>query len=89
MAVQNPRARDVLDVLLLAQRVDSAVVRAACECVFAERASHAWPITSFAFPSAWHGILTELSREVHYDTDDVFAIERRFNSYLASLTQSG
>lgn len=87
----NPRARDVLDVLLLVQRVeiDGAAVRATCERVFAERAGHAWPITSFAFPSAWHGILTELAREVRYDTDDASAIEHRFNSYLATLTQSG
>lgn len=87
----NPRARDVLDVLLLVQLVetDDAAVRAACERVFAERAGHVWPISSFAFPAAWHGILTELAREVHYDTDDTSVIERRFNSYLTSLTESG
>jgi hypothetical protein len=87
----NPRARDVLDVLLLVQRreVDDAAVRAACERVFAERAGHAWPISSFAFPTAWHGILAELAREVHYDTDDTSVIELRFNSYLMSLTESG
>lgn len=87
----NPRARDVLDVLLLVQRleIDSTAVRAACERVFAERASHAWPIASFVFPTAWHGILTELAREVRYDTDDASVIEERFNSYLATLAQSG
>lgn len=87
----NPRARDVLDVLLLVQLVetDDAAVRAACERVFAERAGRAWPISSFAFPAAWHGILTELAREVHYDTDDTSVIERRFNSYLTSLIESG
>ncbi len=87
----NPRARDVLDVLLLAQRleIDSTAVQAACERVFAERGSHAWPIASFVFPTAWHGILTELAREVRYDTDDVSAIEARFNSYLATLVRSG
>jgi hypothetical protein len=87
----NPRARDVLDVLLLVQLVetDDAAVRAACERVFAERASRPWPISSFAFPAAWHGILTELAREVHYDTDDTSVIERRFNSYLTSLPESG
>ncbi len=87
----NPRARDVLDVLLLVQRVevDNAAVLAACERIFAERAAHTWPISSFVFPSDWHGILAELAREVHYDTDDVAAIEQRFNSYLSRLTQSG
>jgi Nucleotidyl transferase AbiEii toxin, Type IV TA system len=85
----NPRARDVLDVLLLVQRlvIDDAAVRATCERVFAERAGHAWPISSFAFPSTWHGILSELAREVRYDTDDASAIEQRFNSYLAILAQ--
>ncbi|MHB8146316.1 MAG: hypothetical protein ACYDA5_06330 [Vulcanimicrobiaceae bacterium] len=42
-----------------------------------------------ASSSAWHGILAELASEVHYDTDDASAIEQRFNSYLASLTESG
>jgi hypothetical protein len=86
----NPRARDVLDVLLLVQRaeIDEAAVRAACERVFSERAGHAWPLTSFAFPAAWHRILAELAREVHYDTDDPSVIEQRFNSYLANLTES-
>jgi hypothetical protein len=81
----------VLDVLLLVQRreVDDAAVRAACERIFGERAGHAWPISSFAFPTAWHGILAELAREVHYDTDDTSVIELRFNSYLMSLTESG
>lgn len=83
----NPRARDVLDVLLLLQRIecDHTAVRAACERVFAERATHPWPIYAFDFPPAWRGILTELAREVRYDTDDVSVIETRFNSYLAQL----
>ncbi|HVA29561.1 MAG TPA: nucleotidyl transferase AbiEii/AbiGii toxin family protein [Candidatus Baltobacteraceae bacterium] len=86
----NPRARDVLDVLLLVQRleVDNMAVLTACERVFAERAAHTWPIASFAFPAGWHGILAELAREVRYDTDDAEVIERRFNSYLAALVQS-
>ncbi|MGH7736402.1 MAG: nucleotidyl transferase AbiEii/AbiGii toxin family protein [Candidatus Tyrphobacter sp.] len=87
----NPRARDVLDVLLLVQRVelDHEAVRAACERVFAQRAAHSWPISSFVFPPGWHGTLTELARESRYDTNDVAVIEQRFNSYLASLTAAG
>lgn len=87
----NPRARDVLDVLLLAQRpeVDPSAIRAACERIFAERAAHTWPVSSFTFPPGWHGILTELAREVRYDTDDVVIIEQRFNSYLARLVGAG
>jgi hypothetical protein len=87
----NPRARDVLDVLLLAERaeVDLAAVRAACEGIFAERAAHTWPVSSFAFPPGWRGILAELAREVRYDTDDVVVIEQRFNSYLARLIEAG
>jgi hypothetical protein len=87
----NPRARDALHVLLLVRRaeIDKTAVRAACERVFAERAGHPWPISSFAFPPAWHGILTELARDVHYDTDDTSVIERRFNSYPTSVTESG
>jgi hypothetical protein len=87
----NPRARDVLDVLLLVQRVkvDHAAVRAACERVFAERAAHSWPVSSFVFPPGWRATLSELAREVRYDTDEVAVIERRFNSYLARLTEAG
>jgi len=83
----NPRARDVLDVLLLVHRIqiNHIAVRAACERVFAEREGHAWPIYSFSFPPAWHSILAELAREVRYDTVDTAIIETRFNSYLAQL----
>jgi hypothetical protein len=86
----NPRARDVLDILLLVQRlaVDNAAVMAACEHVFSERATHTWPVASFAFPSGWHGILAELAREICYDTDDPVVIECRFHAYLASLMKS-
>lgn len=83
----NPRARDVLDVLLLLRRVeiDHTAVRVACEHIFAERATHSWPIYSFDFPATWRATLAELAREVRYDTDDVSVIETRFNSYLAQL----
>jgi hypothetical protein len=86
----NPRARDVLDILLLVQRleVDNAAVLTACEHVFTERATHTWPVASFAFPPGWHGMLAELAREICYDTDDPEVIERRFNAYLASLMKS-
>jgi hypothetical protein len=30
-----------------------------------------------------------VAREVHYDTDDTSVIERRFDSYLTTLTESG
>lgn len=86
----NPRARDVLDVLLLAQRADvgGAAVRAACERVFADRATHTWPLRSFGFPPDWKGTLAELARETRYDTHDVAVIEQRFNSFLASLIEA-
>ncbi len=77
----------MLDILLMLQPVefDHTAVRAACKRIFDERATHPWPIHSFDFPPAWRGILTELAREVRYDTDDVSVIETRFNSYLAQL----
>jgi hypothetical protein len=84
---ENPRARDVLDVLLLVERtgVDPAAISEACRRVFADRAVHDWPITSFEFPAAWHGILAELAREVNFGTQDTQVIERQFNEYLAKL----
>src|SRR5581483_3419132 len=86
----NPRARDVLDVLLVIQQLDMdhTLVRSACERTFAERAKHKWPMYSFTFPQAWHTKLPEIARTCGYETDDVSIIETRFNSYLARLTGS-
>jgi len=83
----NPRARDVLDVLLLEARlsIDPAAVREACKRVFFERDVHAWPIVSFSFPTDWALTLAELARQGAYDTADVAVIEARFNAFLARL----
>ena len=66
--------------------VDQVAVRVTCERVSAERATNALLAFSFAFPSSWHDILTELAREVRHDTVDVTVVEQHCNSYLASLT---
>lgn len=83
----NPRARDVLDVLLLIERlaVELNAVRVACERVFTERAMHPWPIYVFTFPPAWPAILAGLAREIGYNTDDASIIQSRFNDLLAHL----
>lgn len=83
----NPRARDVLDILLLNDRlgVDETAIRIACEQLFAERVTHDWPIYTFAFPPEWNRILEALAREVGYDTIDSTIISARFNDFLARV----
>lgn len=51
----NLRHRDVTDVLALEQQgfVDYLKTRENCEIIFAQRATHAWPIQRFAFPGEW------------------------------------
>lgn len=83
----NPRARDVLDVLLLDERLgtDYSAVRDACARVFADRKVHEWPILRFTFPQEWSPTLVELGGQAAYDTLDVAIIETRFNTFLARL----
>lgn len=83
----NPRARDVLDILLIDTRLgtDYAAVRAACARVFAQRNVHDWPIVRFTFPDEWSPTLVELARQASYNTLDVAIIETRFNTFLARL----
>jgi hypothetical protein len=83
----NPRARDVLDILLLIERLDldPTSIRVACEHIFAQRATHDWPIDAFAFPAEWNRIIEALALEVGYDTIDSTIISRRFNDFLARL----
>jgi len=83
----NMRARDVLDVLLLDARLslDTEAITQACVSIFAQRATHEWPILRFSFPSEWDAILAEFVRQVNYDTSDVGVIERRFNAFLTRL----
>lgn len=80
----NPRARDVLDILLLIQRVnvEYSAVRVASERIFAERATHPWPVSDLSLPPEWTVILNNLARETVYDTDDVSIIASRFNDFL-------
>jgi hypothetical protein len=83
----NMRARDVLDVLLLDARLllDTEAITQACVIIFAQRATHEWPILRFSFPSEWDAMLAEFVRQVNYDTSDVGVIEKRFNTFLARL----
>jgi hypothetical protein len=83
----NMRSRDAIDVLLLDARLslDTEAITQACVILFAQRATHEWPILHFSFPSEWNEILTELVRQVNYDTTDVSVVEKRFNAFLARL----
>jgi len=86
----NPRARDVLDILLLIDHLAIKLddVRIACERIFAGRATHPWPVHVFTFPPSWSAILAQIAREIGYDTDQSSVIQRRFNDLLGRLSEA-
>jgi hypothetical protein len=83
----NARFRDVIDILLLNDRLrlDPVELYTACERVFAIRDTHPWPITEYAFPDTWNGPLSTLARESGYDTVAIAEIQARFNAFLTAL----
>jgi hypothetical protein len=85
---QNARFRDIIDILLLNDRLrpDAAELYAACERVFASRQTHPWPLTEHPFPPAWAGPLSALAQESGYDTVIVAEIQTRFNAFLNALS---
>jgi hypothetical protein len=84
---ENGRARDVLDVLMLIDRLAPSFddLRVECERVFVERGKHDWPLYSYAFPKSWASVLTALADEMGFSEQNPHAIEARFNTLLARL----
>lgn len=86
----NGRARDVLDVLMLVDRLSPspAELRVECERIFAERAKHNWPIYSYVFPPSWAPLLVTYADQVGFPEREPRAIEASFNDLLARLNST-
>jgi hypothetical protein len=82
----NARARDVIDILLLDERLrlDLAEISRACDRVFAQRATHELPVR-FSFPPAWPALLARIARDNGYSGGRPDELERRFNTFLARV----
>lgn len=87
-ARENPRFRDLIDLQLLeALEPDPALVRDACERVFAARAQHAWPPTLVAQPS-WHDAYAAMAAGLRLDATDVDDAVRVVKSYIARIAEA-
>ncbi len=77
------RARDVLDILLieLLGNLDVAMVRAAAERVFNQRATHAFP-PHIRIPAEWHTELEVSAKELGYPATSAAQIEARFRTFV-------
>ena len=76
---RDPRARDVLDILLVAKlgRLDYVRARAAAERIFTERATHPFPPDP-SLPAEWRRELENLAQELGYATANAEEIEAKF-----------
>jgi hypothetical protein len=83
------RARDILDILLidLLGKLDYAMVRAAAEAVFAERATHAFPPDT-AIPPGWRAEVQSLAKELGYPMTDPDEIELKFRTIVQSIAKA-
>ena len=72
---RNERFRDLVDLLLLENLVeaDYTALRNACELVFANRNTHAWPPELDVVPSHWEGPFAQLAEDVQLAERDVAA----------------
>jgi hypothetical protein len=72
---RNERFRDLVDLLLLETLVeaDYTALRDACELVFANRQTHAWPPNLDVVPSHWEDPFAQLADEVQLAERDVAA----------------
>jgi hypothetical protein len=83
---ENDRYRGLIDILLLAELVpDARKVAAACEEIFAARASHRWPPTLTVEPS-WPEQYAALAVEQGFPITDVHEAVRRVQALVDALT---
>lgn len=87
-AAGGPRARDVLDILLVnvLGKLDHVRTRAAAQRIFAERGTHSFPPSS-ALPPAWRRELENLAQELGYPTRNAEGIEGEFAALLDAIAK--
>ena len=85
---KEDRARDVLDILLLAMlgQIDYRRTRAAAERIFAKRAAHSFP-PSAVLPVEWRLELESLAQELGYLTTKGEEVEAEFAVVLQAIVK--
>ena len=83
------RARDVLDILLIALlgQLDLKAAGAAAKRVFVERATHDFP-PAVRIPEEWKAELEILAKELGYPATSAAAIDARFRALVDSIANA-
>jgi hypothetical protein len=79
---QNERFRDLVDLLLM------DAIRAACELVFRNRSTHAWPPDLSTVPAHWAQPFARLAEELELVETDLEAAILRVRNFVARILDS-
>lgn len=84
---QNERFRDLVDLLLMEALItqDYGAVRDACELVFRNRNTHAWPPDLNALPTHWAKPFMQLAEELELPETDIEAALVRVRHFVAQI----
>ena len=84
---QNERFRDLVDLLLMEAMIthDYGALRAACELVFRNRNTHAWPPDLSTVPEHWAQPFARLAEELELVDSDLEAALLRVRNFVARI----
>lgn len=84
---QNERFRDLVDLLLMDTLIthDYVALRAACELVFRNRNTHAWPPDLSTVPAHWAQPFARLAEELELVETDLEAAILRVRNFVARI----
>jgi hypothetical protein len=84
---QNERFRDLVDLLLMDTMIthDYVALRAACELVFRNRNTHAWPPDLSTVPAHWAQPFARLAEELELVETDLEAAILRVRNFVARI----
>ena len=84
---QNERFRDLVDLLLMDTMIthDYAVLREACELVFRNRNTHAWPPDLSTVPAHWAQPFARLAEELELVETDLESAILRVRKFVARI----
>ena len=84
---QNERFRDLVDLLLMNTMItrDYVALRTACELVFRNRNTHAWPPDLSTVPAHWTQPFARLVEELDLVETDLEAAILRVRNFVARI----
>jgi hypothetical protein len=84
---QNERFRDLVDLLLMDTLIthDYVALRAACELVFRNRNTHAWPPDLSTVPPHWAQPFARLAEELELVETDLEGAMLRVRNFVARI----